>query len=98
MKYLLVGVVLYVAWRVWRSKRLRRHQAMQQQLQELAQQVQRLRQQAGQWRGAAAPVTVTVACVHCGVHVPQVEGVYCNGQWYCGDAHARAGAAAGRGQ
>lgn len=28
-------------------------------------------------------------CAHCGVHVPESEGVRANGRFYCSEAHRR---------
>ncbi len=32
-----------------------------------------------------------VACAHCGLHVPESEGVHGNGAFYCSDEHRRLG-------
>jgi hypothetical protein len=32
-----------------------------------------------------------VACAHCGLHVPESEGVRGNGAFYCSDEHRRLG-------
>ncbi|ANQ86518.1 PP0621 family protein [Azoarcus olearius] len=37
-----------------------------------------------------------IECAHCGVHVPEREGVRDGGRFYCGEAHRRLGPARGR--
>jgi uncharacterized protein len=37
-----------------------------------------------------------VACLHCGVHLPQGEAVASSAGWFCSDAHREAHAGPGR--
>ena len=39
-------------------------------------------------RGETVPEKV-FPCAHCGVHVPESEGVRANGRFYCSEAHRR---------
>lgn len=46
-------------------------------------------------RGAPKPtekIEQMVACAHCGVHVPESEGVRSEGGFFCSEAHRRLGA------
>lgn len=36
-------------------------------------------------------VEAMVACAHCGVHVPESEGLHVGGYFFCSDAHRRLG-------
>ncbi|MBN9696792.1 MAG: hypothetical protein J0L85_13445 [Zoogloea sp.] len=42
-------------------------------------------------RGAEPAFEQMVACAHCGLHVPESEGVKGGGQFYCSDEHRRLG-------
>lgn len=33
-----------------------------------------------------------IACAHCGVHLPESEGVHAGGRFFCSDEHRRLGA------
>lgn len=46
--------------------------------------------QAGQDRAEALPEHM-LECAHCGVHVPETEGVRDPTGFYCSEAHRRAG-------
>ena len=46
--------------------------------------------QAGQDRAEALPEHM-LECAHCGVHVPETEGVRDQTGFYCSEAHRRAG-------
>ncbi|MBS0369617.1 MAG: hypothetical protein JSS57_10490 [Proteobacteria bacterium] len=47
-------------------------------------------------QGASQPpageIEQMVACAHCGVHVPESEGVTSGGHFFCSEAHRRLGA------
>ena len=44
-------------------------------------------------REASMPeIEQMVACAHCGLHVPESEGVRGGGEFYCSDEHRRLGA------
>ena len=43
-------------------------------------------------REASTPeIEQMVACAHCGVHVPESEGLHVGGYFFCSDAHRRLG-------
>ncbi|NML25434.1 PP0621 family protein [Zoogloea dura] len=40
---------------------------------------------------AGPAIEQMVACAHCGLHVPESEGLKSGGQFYCSDEHRRLG-------
>ncbi|WP_346288994.1 PP0621 family protein, partial [Zoogloea sp.] len=42
-------------------------------------------------RNAEPAFEQMVACAHCGLHVPESEGLKGGGQFYCSDEHRRLG-------
>lgn len=53
---------------------------------------------AGQGKASAGEGAMErmVECAHCGVHVPESEGVSDAGRFYCSEAHRRLGPGRGR--
>ncbi len=78
MKFLLLTVVLWVAWSLWRNQQRRDAAPPQPRRAQPAQ---------------ALPPVQMVPCAHCGMHVPQSEAVQSDGRSYCSSAHARLGPA-----
>lgn len=55
------------------------------------------RSRAGQDKAAGeGAMERMVECAHCGVHVPESEGVSDAGRFYCSEAHRRLGPGRGR--
>ncbi len=77
MKYLLLTVILMVAWGVWRNHQ-RRTEAPP---------------SPHRPPPAALTLVQMVPCAHCGMHVPQSEAVQRDGHSYCSAAHAQRGPA-----
>jgi uncharacterized protein len=77
MKYLLLSVILMVAWGVWRTHQRRTaapptpHKPTP----------------------TALPLVQMVPCSHCGMHIPQSEAVQRDGNSYCSASHAQRGPA-----
>lgn len=46
----------------------------------------------GQGPAPAGEIEQMVACAHCGVHVPESEGVTSGGRFFCSEEHRRLGA------
>ena len=80
MKYLVLLVVLVLAYGWWRSQR----RAQMRSHTDAARQ--------GATRPLAAPQDM-VACAHCGVHIPQAEALMMGSQSYCSAEHRRLGPA-----
>ncbi len=77
MKYLLVLLVIVVAVGIWRNKRR----------DEVAE-----RKAAGTRPATALKQPQNmVACAHCGLHVPESEGVRGAGGFFCSEEHRRLG-------
>ncbi|MBB4014718.1 PP0621 family protein [Niveibacterium umoris] len=49
------------------------------------------RAQSGAAPRAPAPSERIAGCAHCGLHVPESEGVSEGGHFYCSEAHRRLG-------
>lgn len=75
MKFLVVLVVIAVAFGVWNHNR---------------KQALRARQAAKAPPPPLVPQTM-VRCAHCGVHLARQDAVSQDDQWYCCAEHARAG-------
>lgn len=82
MKYVLLLVVLWAAYALWRHQR---RQAMRDQRPPPAAPPPNL----GATQQAAPPADPQhmVRCQHCGVHLPQPDAVRGQLGWYCGTAH-----------
>lgn len=82
MKYVLLLVVLWAAYALWRHQR---RQAMRDQRPPPAAPPPNL----GATQQAAPPADPQhmVRCQHCGVHLPQPDAVRGQLGWYCGHAH-----------
>ena len=46
---------------------------------------------AGASKGGEGVIEQMVACEHCGLHVPESEGVRASGHFFCSDEHRRLG-------
>lgn len=82
MKYVLLLVVLWAAYALWRHQR---RQAMRDQRPPPAAPPPNL----GATQQAAPPADPQhmVRCQHCGIHLPQPDAVRGQLGWYCGTAH-----------
>lgn len=82
MKYVLLLLVLWAAYALWRHQR---RQAMRDQRPPPAAPPPNL----GATQQAAPPADPQhmVRCQHCGVHLPQPDAVRGHLGWYCGTAH-----------
>lgn len=82
MKYVLLLLVLWAAYALWRHQR---RQAMRDQRPPPAAPPPNL----GATQQAAPPADPQhmVRCQHCGVHLPQPDAVRGQLGWYCGTAH-----------
>lgn len=47
--------------------------------------------EAGQSHAPSDEIEQMVACAHCGVHVPESEGVTSGGHFFCSEEHRRLG-------
>lgn len=47
--------------------------------------------EAAKGRAGATSMERVLECAHCGVHVPESEGVSVEGRFYCSEAHRRLG-------
>lgn len=74
MKFLLVLVVVVVAFYIWRNNRL-------------GDRAEAARQAPPQGRPTVP--TVMVACLHCGTHLPETEAVRGQQGAYCSTEHRR---------
>lgn len=81
MRNLLIFIlVLIVVWWVRRA------------VQRLAEDSRERREQKAQKERAAKQLAERmVSCEHCGLHVPESEGVRAEGRFFCSDAHRRLG-------
>lgn len=82
MKYVLLLLVLWAAYALWRHQR---RQAMRDQRPPPAAPASHL----GATQQVAPPADPQhmVRCQHCGVHLPQPDAVRGQLGWYCGTAH-----------
>lgn len=82
MKYVLLLLVLWAAYALWRHQR---RQAMRDQRPPPAAPPPNL----GATQQAAPPADPQhmVRCQHCGIHLPQPDAVRGQLGWYCGTAH-----------
>lgn len=82
MKYVILLLVLWAAYALWRHQR---RQAMRDQRPPPAAPPPNL----GATQQAAPPADPQhmVRCQHCGVHLPQPDAVRGHLGWYCGTAH-----------
>lgn len=81
MRNLLIFIlILIVIWWVRRA------------VQRLAEDSRERREQKAQRSQSAKQVAERmVSCEHCGLHVPESEGVRADGRFFCSDAHRRLG-------
>ena len=81
MRNLLIFIlILIVVWWVRRA------------VQRLAEDSRERREQKAQRAQSAKQVPERmVSCEHCGLHVPESEGVRADGRFFCSDAHRRLG-------
>ncbi|WP_079433583.1 PP0621 family protein [Zoogloea sp. LCSB751] len=49
-------------------------------------------EERSQARAPSEQIEQMVACAHCGVHVPESEGVRSDGHFFCSEDHRRLGA------
>ena len=81
MRNLLIFVLVLIV--VWWARRA---------MQRFAEESRARREQKTQRAQAARQVPERMlSCEHCGLHVPEGEGVHAEGHFFCSDAHRRLG-------
>jgi uncharacterized protein len=80
-KFLITLLVLVVGWTLWKKSRAAAGQRAD----------EPRRDEPARGRRRAARVEAMVACVRCGVHVPESESVLRDGRRFCSETHAREG-------
>jgi uncharacterized protein len=73
--WVLLGLLVYVAWRWWSFKRSQRDGSAS----------------GAAGRKKKAGEDTMVPCDVCGLNVPQSEAYAGNGRWYCSDEHRQRG-------
>ncbi len=81
MRNLLIFILVLIV--VWWARRA---------MQRFAEESRARREQKAQRAQAAKQVPERMlSCEHCGLHVPESEGVRADGRFFCSDAHRRLG-------